>query len=173
MDKCLERYVDSAFVYRYTQNPDAVRTEDDARKYGLNCVALAHLAIKALTGHELPPDLLCAELYADRERFDHTEDLKDLRAGDLVWFGIENPSVMPDAFMPRYEGRTLVNWDEFPVKHVAVYTGDRDVQGEALLLNATFYAGTNVVWPLSQFSSYRRYKKIYGASRLRNIDIVK
>lgn len=168
MSRQLDRYVDSDFVYRFMQNPDVVRSEEDARRDGINCVSLAHLALKELFEKELPEDLLCAELYADRDYFDHFDSLDNLQTGDLVWFGIENPRIMPDDFTPLYEQGRLVNWRDFPIKHVAISTGERDETGDELLLHSTYYEGTNTIWPLSQFASYERYRRTYGISRLKD-----
>lgn len=168
MNEKLARYIDQDFVYRFMQNPDVVRSEEDARRYGVNCVSLAHLAIKDLFERELPEDLLCAELYADREHFEHHDPLDDLQTGDLVWFGVEDADIKPEDFSPQYENGKLINWREFPVKHVAVSIGEQNEDGDDLLLHSTYYEGTNVVWPLTRFAKYRRYEKVYGMSRLKD-----
>jgi hypothetical protein len=41
--------------------------------------------------------------------------------------------------------------------------------GSPLLLHTTYGKG-NVVWPLDEFSRYRRYGKFYGVSRLVSIE---
>lgn len=165
--KQLERYLDTEFVYRFMQNPDVVRSEEDARRYGINCVSLAHLALRSLFEYDLPKDLLCAELYADREHFEHREDIDQLQTGDLVWFGVKDPGIMPEDFVPQYVDGRLENWRDFPVKHVAVSTGERNEEEDDLLLHATYYEGTTALWPLSRFFQYKKYQRHYGISRLK------
>ena len=160
MNEQLTRYLDPEFIYRFMQNPNVVRSEEDARKHGINCVSLAHLAIKNLFEYELPRDLLCAELYADTKHFERIEQLQDMQTGDLVWFGIEQPAIHPEEFVPRYDEQgKLINWSDFPVKHVAISTGEHNEDRDPLLLHSTYYEGTNVIWPLSRFSAYPKYKK--------------
>lgn len=163
----LAHFIDSEFVYRFTQNPDVVRDEKDARRYGINCVSLAHLAIRELFNVKLPSNLLCAELYADRDYFDHIEPFDELKEGDLVWFGIEHPTLSPETFVPCYVDGVLINWREFPIKHVAVSLGERDKSDEELLLHSSYQERTNAIWPLSRFTRYKRYQRTYGLSRLK------
>jgi hypothetical protein len=91
-----------------------------------------------------------------------------LRLGDLVWFGVEEPAIETHEFQPLYENGQLVNWSDFPVKHVAISTGESN-DGDPLLLHSTSIAGTNVIWPMSSFATYRRYRKHYGVTRLKAI----
>lgn len=148
------------------QNPDKVRTKQDALKDGINCVSLAHLAIGDLFDCKLPPELACAELYRDEDYFAPIEESSDLRLGDLVWFG-KPSAVDPRAIELRYDtSGNLVNWQDSPVKHVAIYTGIKK-QGDPLLLHATNYGKRNVIWPLSEFGKYERYKQLYDITRLK------
>lgn len=144
-----------------------MRTKDDALQDGINCVSLAHLVLKDVFDCELPPHLGCAELYLDREYFKPVDAIDDMRAGDLVWFGLQEALRQPEEVQLQYdEAGNLVNWREFPVKHVAVNTG-LQVEDEPLLLHATNVEGRhNKIWPLSKFWSYPRYQKLYGITRL-------
>jgi hypothetical protein len=162
----LERFLDPAFTYDFEQGPAKVRSIEDAYRDGINCVSLAHLALQDLFHAELPPDLHCAEMYADTERFEPVTGTDEMRQGDLVWFGINNAPILPEQFQPVYQSGQLINWREFPVKHVTVFTGDRDAQNDPLLLHSTYIAGTNVVWPLGRFADYARYQKLYKITRL-------
>lgn len=168
MNRLLEHYIDPAFEYKFTQGPDVVRNREDAIRYGINCVSLAHLALKDLFEYRLPPDLMCAELHMDREHFVSVGNLQDIQTGDLVWFGIEEPAVTVDEFESYYIDGQLVNWADFPVKHVAIYTGEKGEDNEYLLLHSTHIEGTNVVWPISKFASYQKYQKLYGVTRLKS-----
>lgn len=168
MNGLLELYIDPAFEYKFTQGPDVVRSREDAIRYGINCVSLAHLVLKGLFQYRLPPDLMCSELYLDRQYFDEVPSLEHMQIGDLVWFGIEEPAVAVDEFVPHYIDGQLVNWADFPVKHVAIYTGEIGGGNDYLLLHSTHIEGTNSIWPLAKFADYRKYKKLYGITRLKN-----
>lgn len=161
----LEHFIDPAYVYRFSQGPDKVRTITDAQERGINCVSLAHLAIRHLFGRTLPEELMCYEMFADTAQFDTVGSLDQMQAGDLIWFGIDKPEVPLEDFQPSYNAAgELENWWQSPVKHVAIYTGQQT--DDYQLLHATHLTGTNVVWPLRQFAAYERYRKIYRISRL-------
>lgn len=162
-----QQYLDPGFRYSLFQRPELVRSREDALRDGLNCVSLAHLVIRDLFGYTLPASLQSYELARDREHFEPVADPADLRAGDLVWFGLEGPEASLETFVPRFDGDNLVNWRDMPVKHVAVATGTRDGGGDPLLLHASKIAGTNVVWPLRRFRDYDRYQRIHVILRLR------
>lgn len=167
LNNTLDTFVDPAYSYEFWRGPAEVRSIADAKRHGLNCIALAHLAINKLFEVELPPELHCAELYTDKQYFTRVDNLADARHGDLVWFGIADPPIEPEAFVPLYQNGMLVNWRNFPVKHVAIHTGKHDKQGEPLLLHASQKDNTNVIWPFSQFAERnRRWQKFYGISRL-------
>lgn len=164
MTSIAERYVDPVFAYRFTQGPDRVPDEITAQRDGLNCIALAHLAIRYLFGHSLPTSLHCCEMFSDIARFNTVESVQDMQAGDLVWFGLRSPKVPLEEYNPEYdEDGVLVNWRDNPVKHVAIYTGERT--DDYLMLHATNIEGTNVVWPLQRFAAHRRYEQVYRISR--------
>ncbi len=168
MNLDLERYLQPDYVYRFTQGPDMVRSLDDARHNGLNCIALAHLVLKDLFDYELPPEFRCVELYTDREHLEPIESMDDAQTGDLVWFGVEEPAITVEAFVPQYAGGELLNWADFPVKHVAICTGETNPDDDYLLLHSSREDGVNAVWPMARFGDYRRYRKLYGISRLKN-----
>jgi hypothetical protein len=167
MADTLERFIDPSLRYNFHQGPAQVRSMEDARQNGLNCVSLAHLAMRDMFDQELPPELHCAEMYVDREHFTTVRGIHDMQKGDLVWFGIEDGKIEPEEFRPVYDAHgLLVNWRDFPVKHVTIATGMTDERADPLLLHATHFEGTSVVWPLRKFSEYRRYRRLFGITRL-------
>ena len=166
MSPQLEQYLDNAYVYRFSHGPNIVQSREDALRYGINCVSLAHLALKDLFDYQLPPTLMFSELYGDHEHFRQVETLEQMQRGDLVWFGLADPKIEPAKFEPRYEDGQLVNWADFPVKHIAISTGERN--DDYQLLHSTHVEGTNVVWPLARFAEYKNYRKLYGITRLKN-----
>ena len=166
MDEVFSRYLDPAFRYVWSQNPARVRSRQDALRDGLNCVALAHLVTRDLFGYTLPARLQSLELARDLAHFEAVPDPERMRVGDLVWFGVDQPSVGLDEFVPQYDGDELVNGSGVPVKHVAIYTGSRD-DSDSLLLHASSVDGTNALWPLRRFRDYDRCRRIYAIRRLR------
>ena len=126
MDEVFSRYLDPAFRYVWSQNPARVRSRQDALRDGLNCVALAHLVTRDLSGYTLPAWFQSLELARDLTHFEAVPDPERMRVGDLVWFGVDQPRVGLDEFVPQYEDDELVNGRDVPVKHVAICTGSGD-----------------------------------------------
>jgi hypothetical protein len=89
-----------------------------------------------------------------------------MRAGDLVWFGRAESTARIEDFVPRFENGKLANFSEYPINHVAVYTGVYD-QSDYQLIHANRVNGTNAVWPLSAFQAHERYSRRYAIMRLR------
>jgi len=98
--------------------------------HGLNCISLAHLIIHDLFGYVLPVTYQCTELSTDQEHFTSIPSASLMRPGDLVWFGLANPVISVEDFVPRFEGGRLSNFNEYPINHVAINTGVRD-QGDS------------------------------------------
>jgi hypothetical protein len=165
MDEMFSRYLNPAFRYVSAQSPARVHSRDDALRDGLNCVALAHLVIRDLFGYGLPARLQALELVRDLAHFEPVPDPERMRAGDLVWLGVDSPRVQLDEFVPRYDGDELANSGDFPVKHVAICTGTR-YDDDHLLLHASSADGTNALWSLRKFADYDRYRRIYAIRRL-------
>jgi hypothetical protein len=166
VDEVFSRYLDPAFRYVWSQNPARVRSREDALRDGLNCVALAHLVTCDLFGYTLPARLQALELSRDLTHFEPVPGPERMRAGDLVWFGVDGPRAGLDEFVPQYDGDELVNGSDVPVKHVAICTGSRDDR-DSLLLHASSVDGTNALWPLRRFGDYDRCRRIYAIRRLR------
>jgi hypothetical protein len=166
VDEVFRSYLDPAFRYVWSQSPARVRSREDALRDGLNCVALAHLVLRDLFGHVLPASYQSLELFQDRRYFEPVDDLARSRAGDLVWFGVAEPRLPLDEFVPLFEDGELLNVADFPVNHVAVHTGEH-LGGDPLLLHASSLDGTNALWPLRRFADHPRYGRIYGVHRLR------
>lgn len=124
------------------------------------------MALSQLFGRVLDPAKHCYEMVSDNEQFLTVPQPDSMRPGDLVWFGVKQPPVPMEKFRPEYDPTGyLLNWRDFAVNHVAIYTGMRQ-DGEPLLLHASPTDGTNVVWPLGKFAEHPRYEEIYRISRL-------
>jgi hypothetical protein len=126
---------------------------------------LAHLALKDLFGVTLPARLMCAEMFLDREYFRSVSSVNSTRIGDLAWFGPHEPPTTVSDFRFDYREGQLVNAGDFPVKHVAVFSGlHHDQSGEPLLLH-TSKGINNCLWPLSRFMEVPRYQRLYEITR--------
>lgn len=164
MTDALERFIDPEFVYSFWQGPQEVRSEEDARLRGLNCVALAHLCLESLFGYQLPPEQHCYEMFVNTSHFATLSQASAVRRGDVFWFGPSSTDVA--GFTPQYNGYgLLLNWRASPVRHMAIATGDTQ-DGQPLLLHATHIEGTNVVWPVAKFADYVRYERVHRRARL-------
>lgn len=162
----LDRFIDPALAYNFTQGPDRVQTEDDARRLGINCEALVHLALKGLFGCLLPPNLLCYEMFVDKALFVTIPSLEDMRMGDVVWFGPTLTNVSTEQFIPEYDrAGNLQNWSDCPVQHLAIHAGEAQ-EKEPLLLHATHITCGVEVWPLTRFARYARYEHVRRIGRL-------
>lgn len=167
MNKVIESYIDPGFRYDFTKGPDVVRSREDALRNGINCVSLAHLVLRDMFDYELPAELFCTEMYFDRQHFTSADSDTNLQLGDLVWLGTSKPTVRVEAFVPRYAGKELVNWSDFPVNHVAIATGETNPNGDALLLHSTHITGTNVIWSSQAFQTHPGHEQVYGITRLK------
>jgi cell wall-associated NlpC family hydrolase len=167
----LERYVDPEFVYRFSQGPNKAPSEAEARRKGINCVTLAHLALRELFDQTLPTSLHCYEMATDNDYFETIESLDLMQRGDLIWFGYANPHQSIEDFEPSYDNEGyLLNWRDSPIKHVAIYTGEQR-DDDFMMLHSTHIEGTNTIWPLSLFAHYKRYEKIYRIGRLQTSSV--
>ena len=162
----IQSYLDPAFRYVSSRGPGYVRSREDAMSGGLNCVALAHLLIRDLFGYVLPATYQCTELSTDYQHFSAVARPSLMRPGDLVWFGRANTAIRVEDFVPRFDNGSLANFDEYPINHVAIYTGVFD-QADHHLIHANQADGTNAVWPLRAFRDHLRYSRIYAIMRLR------
>ena len=123
------------------------------------------MALGKLFGQQPGPDKHCYEMVTDERQFATVGSLREMQSGDLVWFGRGRPPVPIRQFVPEYDSTGyLLNWRDFAVNHVAIYTGMQQ-DGEPLLLHASPTDGTNVIWPLSKFAEHERYEQIYRISR--------
>jgi cell wall-associated NlpC family hydrolase len=144
--------------------PDKVRSFDDAERAGINCVSLAHLALRELFDYELPPDLFCYEMFKDT-RFEAVTPA-EMRMGDLVWFGPADIHSALGAFSPEYdESGWMRNWGDCPINHVAIAV---DISGgkQFELLHASAQESGVALWSFDQFAAEPRYASVVGASRL-------
>jgi hypothetical protein len=163
----IRSYLHPSFRYVLSRGPECVRSRDEAVSGGLNCVALAHLLIRDLFGYVLPATYQCTELSTDYEHFSAVPEASLMRLGDLVWFGRADALAKVEDFIPRFENGQLANFDEYPINHVAIYTGVF-ARSDYQLIHANRVDGTNAVWPLGAFGAHERYGRVYAIMRLRD-----
>lgn len=163
--------------YVRSRCPKIVRNPIDARA-GSNCVGVLHLAIGT---ENLPPHLHCDELYRDTTFLETIGGFAGspvgelaLEALDIFHFGwadlkhplICRPKVSIADFKPRHNASGfLVNADESPLTHVAVFSGARTAQGDPLMYHGSQEAGQALLEPLSVITQNARYAQIYRISR--------
>ncbi|MET1032986.1 MAG: hypothetical protein ABWX94_00640 [Candidatus Saccharimonadales bacterium] len=166
----------SGFSYDWERGPAQVRSERDAQM-GLNCVALSHLALRKL-GVQLPPDLHNLEMFTDMRGgsgkfFEPRKvdvpallDGRGLRTGDVVWFGHPASDQVLTNFNPDYTSDNFLrNSFEHPLRHLAVATGEIDLDtGEPLLLHTSGARGAEVA-PLSVIMSLDQHQTVHGVGR--------
>jgi cell wall-associated NlpC family hydrolase len=167
MREILDAYIDEGYVYRFMNGPRFVRTKQEAKIRGINCISLAHFVLKDLFNIELPAELDCYELYTERALFEEVA-AEQMATGDLLWFGWSNPKIPIENFVPKYSGSNLANYQDRAVTHVGIYTGEQDEVNDPQILHSSPVEGTNAIWPLRRFSDYPRYSKLYGITRLKN-----
>lgn len=153
--------------YNFHNGPDLIKSAHDAKKFGLNCVALAHITIRELLDYSLPADMHCFEMLRDTEHFADVEVRSDLHTGDLMIFGRNQQGFDIDSFIPEYdENGSLLNWLKTPVRHVAVAVGSAN-EGSPML-HATHVVGGSTIWPLTKFGEYVRYEKVLRHARIKD-----
>lgn len=166
-NETLQPYLELPFTYSFLHGPHVVSSPEQALSRGISCVALVHFALRDLFGAELPPDLLFTEMYFDAQRFKPVQ-VNTMQAGDLFWVGKPNPLTPTAKFVPRYDtaGTELLNWNEMPVNHLGIYTGNNTRTGEPLILHASETEGTTALSTPRELAKHPRYAAHYGVSRL-------
>lgn len=161
------KFIDLNAPYKLMSGPNVVKNLEDAQELGMNCIALAHFVLEDMFGQRLPEHMRCYETFTNTNKFELVDGIESSQAGDLVWFGLESPKISVEEFVPDYQDQELANWQDFPVKHVGIITGEHE-GNEPLILHTTFYARGSVEWPLSKFKQYPKYARIYAIQRLKN-----
>ena len=152
--------------YAFAHGPDMIRTPAQAVEQGLNCVALAHLLLKALFAADLPSRHQCVEMFYDNPHLQAVPGLAALQTGDVVFVGRAGIQEQLDAFAPRYDSAgELVNWREFPGLHVALYTGLMAADTTPLLIHANPIDNGVGFWSWQQMLRVPRYSMIYAIKR--------
>ncbi len=161
----VQKYIDAKYRYDFKASPLRVSSLQSAKKNGINCVTLFHLILKDLYNIKLPSNLMSYEMTNDNNLFEDVSYPEQMESGDIVGFGVKKMKTL-EVFRPKFKGKELTNWEDFPVKHFAVYTG-RKSKGEPLMLHASSVDGTVSVWALKQFAEYRNYATVYYIKRLK------
>lgn len=137
--------------YKLKNGPDLTGVIDPWRE-GINCQYFTHLALGLLFQVRLPSDLLSREIFFDNQRFTAVDDAAKAKLGDIFLFGRQ----------AERDYRCL----HLALLAEAVATSE---SGESLLIHATSIEGKVCFWPLSAFSNYPRYQKLFAIKRLRGM----
>lgn len=129
--------------YRYESGPMANSQPND----GVNCQLLVHLALGLLHGTNLPPAMMSKEIFEDHEFFEEIS-FGSFLLGDVFVFG-KAAETDPRQF------------------HLAVKIDEDPRTQQPLLIHATNIEKAVTIWPLTQFSSYPRYEKLFAVKRLK------
>ena len=156
--------LDPQFEYVFTQGPDKATNLHEAAEHGMNCVSVAHWLLDKLTGHRLPTDMYCFEMFYSSV-FEAVRAVREMRIGDLVWLGNPANGRMQDS-IPDFADGQMANWGGCPVNHIGVFTGRFAWHNDPLILHASSVEGTNVVQPLSAMARVPNWSHVYGIKRL-------
>lgn len=130
--------------YKFKNSPGAVSSD----AIEMNCIRLIHRVYKEQFGAVLPIGMWARETLADEDVVFETVRDGSVKIGDVFVFGREIPG-------------------ESPVFHLALYTGQRDANGDSLLLHTTHLNGRRSgIWPFSKFGEFQRYEKLHAVKRL-------
>lgn len=161
-----QHFAEGVFRYRFTSGPDVVQTPEQALEHGLNCVALAHLLLKALRGCHLPPQCQAIEMYSPNPHLQVVASLQEVQMGDVIFVGRAGMQAALDVFVPRYDAAGgLTNWREFPGLHLCVYTGERDADDSPLFIHVNGQDDGVAVWSLARIQQHPRYAALYAIKR--------
>lgn len=157
--------------YNWERGPKQVRSAEDARE-GLNCVALAHLALKDLANIQLPSALHCFEMFRDMRSVGDffrpvAGGVQNMIEGDIVWLGHQASDRIVEGFTPDYDNQLhLRNNRAFPLRHLALYTGEMDTEtGHPLMFHTSRETGIEIA-PLPAIMEWEPHEQIHGIGRL-------
>ncbi len=132
--------------YAYDNHPGVIKSIDDARSNGLNCETLTHFVLRDYLGAELPEEMRAMEIFVDTALFKPVPKNTSPELGDIFFFGKENET----------DPKKL---------HLAVFTGEINNAGSPLLIHANWQDRGVSIWPLDQFSDYKRYQALHAVKR--------
>lgn len=145
----LYRYTCLDWTYDVNANPTLAWSKDHANI--VNCQSFIHSVYHGVLGIRLPLGLWSQEFYEDRDFFysvadDVLNNLQNLRLADIFLFGRQhntNPKLL----------------------HLGLFSGEFR-ENNPLIVHANMYDKGVGVWPLTVFSQYLRYEKIFDVKRL-------
>lgn len=116
----------------------------------VNCQSTVHLLYKARLGIELPKGMWSKEIFEDEGLIFETvrSPIDRLYEADIFVFG-QKEEIDPKKF------------------HLTYYSGQRNVQGDPLVVHANVYDLGVSVWPLSKFYQHKRYEELKTIKRVK------
>lgn len=173
----LEQLLRAKLHYCFNAGPNLIRSLEDARTLGINCGALAHLAIEVIFGIKLPSRLLPLEMYYDREWLEVIPlpvDNSKWLLGDIAFFTSQNAKTNLASHVAEFDHNGAVkDWRNHPHLHVAVYTGEW-INDQPAFIHATNFRkkvekreNDVLVWTLAEFIETKTYNCLCVVKRLR------
>lgn len=167
MHEAITHYLTAGYKYNFDSGPDKIRSREEALSHGLNCGTLVHLLIREIFAVELPPRLMCLEMFHDSRFFRTLESWERLELGDVMFVGSVDIANQLQRFVPIYtpDGR-FANWEEHPKLHLALFNGGDVTSDEATFIHATQFGRSVALWTTSDFRRYKTYNACYARRRL-------
>ncbi|CAN5333537.1 hypothetical protein BH09PAT4_BH09PAT4_07000 [soil metagenome] len=170
VEKLAEPLLSAGLTYEYTQTPEQFFGQEEHERLTTNCKVVGHQFTRDVLGVELPTDLQIAEAYLDPDTptpsFRRVHPTEDLRLGDWILYG-RRSGIHPRLITPRFDaGGNMVNWQDLPLNHQAVYLGEH--RGRRMVLHATPESGVSIAVH-SNIRRSSRTAEVYEVLRLKAI----
>jgi hypothetical protein len=161
--------------YNYQKGPNVIVSEKQAVKEGINCIGLMHLLLKKLFNRTVPDNLRVLEIFHENPYFQTINTLKTIQMGDILFLGKIEISAYIYAYKPIFdrnkhlsneqEGRNIIG-KKYAGFHTAMFTGDRDIQGDPLIIDIQKETNKVRIWSLNELMSKEKYRKLYKIKRI-------
>lgn len=129
----------SAAAYKFENGPQIIRSQSEARERGLNCQSFVHLYYKDVMNIPLPENYLSQEIYLDDTLFPHISVDKDLKIGDVLFFGKNEE-------------------EDFKKLHMAVYIGHDQIAHKTVVKDET-------IWQIDNIGQLKQHEKLHAIKR--------
>lgn len=174
MNSVFQVFLDKGYKYNYRNGPNVISSQEQALKDGINCIGLMHLLIRELFGIRLPQNLRVLEIYNDNPYFKTIDKLEDIQMGDIIFLGRKQLPEYIFLYKPQYDKeKNLINEEEgraaigekYAGYHTVMHTGDKDKNGNPLVIDIERIVDTVKVWSLNELMEEERYEVLYKIKR--------
>lgn len=129
----------SAATYKFEHGPQIADSTAKALEVGLNCQSFVHLFYRDVMNIALPENYLSQEIYQDDLLFPRIAEDKDLRIGDVLFFGKNKE-------------------EDFKRLHMAVYIGHDQIAHKTNVRDET-------IWQLENIGQLKQHEKLHAVKR--------